>query len=187
MTEAMLGLDRWLEFLGSAEIPVLKQSARELAVLREDAGRLDTRSIAQVIKRDPLMTVKLRSARQPSTLPSPATSDPLKALVPGKPDVGATSYRRPPAGRPLERRVRRHQRRSNASLTPKATRIAPDERNTQVSTLGRERSQAESLPAKMPTGALTTNVSPANASPRTNIVSVGYCADGETNCGKNAK
>ena len=59
MNEAMKGLDRWLEFLGAAEIPVLKQTARELDALREDAARLDTRSIAQVIKRDPLMTVKL--------------------------------------------------------------------------------------------------------------------------------
>jgi HD-like signal output (HDOD) protein len=59
MTEAMMGLDRWLEFLGAAEIPVLKQTARELAALREDAASLDTRSIAQVIKRDPMMTVKL--------------------------------------------------------------------------------------------------------------------------------
>ena len=59
MTEAMMGLDRWLDFLGAAEIPVLRQTARELAALREDATRLDTRSIAQVIKRDPMMTVKL--------------------------------------------------------------------------------------------------------------------------------
>ena len=59
MNEAMMGLDRWLAFLGAAEIPVLKQTARELEALREDAARLDTRSIAQVIKRDPLMTVKL--------------------------------------------------------------------------------------------------------------------------------
>ena len=59
MTEAMKGLDWWLEFLGAADIPVLKQTARELGALREDAARLDTRSIAQVIKRDPLMTVKL--------------------------------------------------------------------------------------------------------------------------------
>jgi HD-like signal output (HDOD) protein len=59
MIEAMMGLDRWLEFLGAAEIPVLKQTARELAALREDAASLDTRSIAQVIKRDPMMTVKL--------------------------------------------------------------------------------------------------------------------------------
>ncbi|HSN46120.1 MAG TPA: HDOD domain-containing protein [Casimicrobiaceae bacterium] len=59
MTEAMMGLDRWLEFLGAAEIPVLKQTARELAALREDVASLDTRSIAQVIKRDPMMTVKL--------------------------------------------------------------------------------------------------------------------------------
>jgi HD-like signal output (HDOD) protein len=55
----MKGLDRWLEFLGAAEIPVLKQTARELGALREDAACLDARSIAQVIKRDPLMTVKL--------------------------------------------------------------------------------------------------------------------------------
>lgn len=59
MADAMMGLDRWLQFLGQAEIPVLKQTARELASLRDDSGRLDARSIALVIKRDPMMTVKL--------------------------------------------------------------------------------------------------------------------------------
>jgi len=59
MNKAMMGLDRWLAFLGAADIPVRKRTAHELEAPREDAARLDARSIAQVIKRDPLMTVKL--------------------------------------------------------------------------------------------------------------------------------
>jgi HD-like signal output (HDOD) protein len=59
MAAAMMGLEDWRQYMGQAEIPVLKQTARELAGLRENAGSLDARSIAQVIKRDPMMTVKL--------------------------------------------------------------------------------------------------------------------------------
>ncbi|MBI3901866.1 MAG: HDOD domain-containing protein [Nitrosomonadales bacterium] len=52
-------LDRWVEFLGNAEIPVLKQTARDLAKLHEDPDNLSPRSIASNIARDPMMTVKL--------------------------------------------------------------------------------------------------------------------------------
>ena len=49
----------WLAFLGRAEIPVLKHTARELERLRSDESLLNARSIANVVTDDPLMTVKL--------------------------------------------------------------------------------------------------------------------------------
>lgn len=52
-------LEDWVAFLGQADIPVLKQTARDLAVLHEDAENLSARSVAGVIARDPMMTVKL--------------------------------------------------------------------------------------------------------------------------------
>lgn len=52
------GLDGWAAFLGHAEIPVLKQTARNLAELRKDAENLGVREV-EAIARDPMMTVKL--------------------------------------------------------------------------------------------------------------------------------
>lgn len=53
------GLGYWVATLTRADLPVLKQTARDLAVLREDDRRLNTSSIAGVIARDPILTVKL--------------------------------------------------------------------------------------------------------------------------------
>lgn len=52
-------LTDWVNFLTTAEIPVLKQTARNLALLQEDEQHLNARSFAHVVKNDPLMTVKL--------------------------------------------------------------------------------------------------------------------------------
>ncbi|QOJ22540.1 MAG: HDOD domain-containing protein [Gammaproteobacteria bacterium] len=52
-------LSDWVNFLTTAEIPVLKQTARNLALLQQDEQHLTARSLAQVVKNDPLMTVKL--------------------------------------------------------------------------------------------------------------------------------
>lgn len=52
-------LNGWVAFLGHSEIPVLKQTARDLASLRENPERLSTRGVAEIIARDPMMTVKL--------------------------------------------------------------------------------------------------------------------------------
>jgi HD-like signal output (HDOD) protein len=59
MQEEHKGLEHWLNLLSQAEIPVLKQTTRELATLREDQNRLSARGVAQVIAIDPMMTVKL--------------------------------------------------------------------------------------------------------------------------------
>jgi HD-like signal output (HDOD) protein len=53
------GLEHWVAVLTRADLPVLKQTARELAELRADDGGLNTFSVSAVIARDPIMTVKL--------------------------------------------------------------------------------------------------------------------------------
>ena len=58
------GLEGWVAFLSRAEIPVLKQTARDLAVLHEDADNLSARAVADCIARDPMMTVKLLRYQQ---------------------------------------------------------------------------------------------------------------------------
>lgn len=58
MTE-INGLEQWVTLLARAELPVLKQTARELALLREDEKNLSAHTLAEIIARDPIMTVKL--------------------------------------------------------------------------------------------------------------------------------
>ncbi|MGC2166037.1 MAG: HDOD domain-containing protein [Gallionella sp.] len=53
------GLEYWVSLLTRADLPVLKQTARELAELRNDDKKLNAHVIAEVISRDPIMTVKL--------------------------------------------------------------------------------------------------------------------------------
>ncbi len=52
-------LNARIEFLTQADIPVLKQTARELGALREDAMKLSARNVANAISGDPMLTVKL--------------------------------------------------------------------------------------------------------------------------------
>jgi len=53
------GVEHWVAVLTQADLPVLKQTARDLAALRADERRLNTSSITGIIARDPIMTVKL--------------------------------------------------------------------------------------------------------------------------------
>jgi len=59
MQQGIQGLDGWVAFLSKADIPVLKRTARELTALQQEADKLSARGVAEVISRDPLMTVKL--------------------------------------------------------------------------------------------------------------------------------
>jgi HD-like signal output (HDOD) protein len=52
-------LEGWVAFLSRAEIPVLKQTARDLAALHEGSKNLGARNVAAIIARDPMMTAKL--------------------------------------------------------------------------------------------------------------------------------
>jgi len=58
-SQAIEGLDGWVTFLSKVDIPVLKQTARDLSALHEDAENISARGVAEVITRDPMMTVKL--------------------------------------------------------------------------------------------------------------------------------
>lgn len=53
------GLEYWVSILTGADLPVLRQTARDLTALRADDKRLNAQSVAEVIARDPIMTVKL--------------------------------------------------------------------------------------------------------------------------------
>lgn len=57
--QSVTGLEGWVDFLTGADIPVLKQTARDLAALHEDQNRLSARGVALVISVDPMMTAKL--------------------------------------------------------------------------------------------------------------------------------
>lgn len=59
MQQEIQGLENWVAVLSRADIPVLKQTARDLAALRADQNRLSARGVAQVIAVDPMMTVKV--------------------------------------------------------------------------------------------------------------------------------
>lgn len=58
MQQEAKDLQGWVAFLSNAEIPILKQTARDLHVLHED-DNASTQSITDIIARDPLMTVLL--------------------------------------------------------------------------------------------------------------------------------
>ena len=53
------GLKHWVAHLSQSDLPVLKQTARDLAALRTDDKKLTVSAIAGVIARDPMMSVKL--------------------------------------------------------------------------------------------------------------------------------
>ena len=57
--QKMLGLAEWVYFLSQVEIPVLKQTARNLSELRQNEKNLGARGVANVIRHDPMLTVKL--------------------------------------------------------------------------------------------------------------------------------
>lgn len=59
MAQQQKTLDEWLAFLGTADIPVLRLTARELGRLHADETRFTARAVADAVTDDPLMTLKL--------------------------------------------------------------------------------------------------------------------------------
>jgi len=66
----MRELAEWVDFLSQVDIPVLKQTARNLSALRQHEKNLGAREIAYIIKYDPMMTVKLLRHLQQQKHPS---------------------------------------------------------------------------------------------------------------------
>lgn len=52
-------LSDWVSFIKQVEIPVLKQTAREIARLQEDEDKLSARALTGVILNDPMMVFKV--------------------------------------------------------------------------------------------------------------------------------
>lgn len=59
MAQQRKNLDEWLALFGTAEIPVLRHTARELARLHADETLFTARAVADAVTEDPLMTLKL--------------------------------------------------------------------------------------------------------------------------------
>ena len=59
MQQEMKDMQGWVAFLSKTEIPILKQTARELQALRDEGDKASAHSIAMIIARDPLMTALL--------------------------------------------------------------------------------------------------------------------------------
>lgn len=59
MEQKISGLENWIKFFETADIPILKRTVRDLAVLQEDAENLSVRGVTDAIAHDPLMTVVL--------------------------------------------------------------------------------------------------------------------------------
>lgn len=59
MQQGAKDLQGWVAFLGNAEIPVLKQTVRDLHALREEGDKASPLAVSNIIARDPLMTALL--------------------------------------------------------------------------------------------------------------------------------
>ncbi|OIR17625.1 HDOD domain protein [mine drainage metagenome] len=57
--EAARDIKAWVDFIATAEIPVLKQTAREVAILREDEDKQSARAITTAVIHDPMMVFKV--------------------------------------------------------------------------------------------------------------------------------
>lgn len=59
MQQETKDLHGWVAFISNTEIPVLRQTMRELQALRENDDKASAVAVSQIIARDPLMTAQL--------------------------------------------------------------------------------------------------------------------------------
>jgi len=57
-------INTWIGFIRSAEIPILKHTAREITRLKEDEDNLSARAISNTVLNDPMMVFKVLSFSQ---------------------------------------------------------------------------------------------------------------------------
>ncbi|MGB7816818.1 MAG: HDOD domain-containing protein [Methylotenera sp.] len=57
-------INAWVDFIRTAEIPVLKQTARGIARLQEDEDKLSARAITSAVLNDPMMVFRVLSYSQ---------------------------------------------------------------------------------------------------------------------------
>lgn len=59
MQQEAKDLRGWVAFLSNAEIPVLRQTARDLEALHADIDNANPQTLSQIVARDPMMTARL--------------------------------------------------------------------------------------------------------------------------------
>ena len=64
---SLKGIDEWVSFLGSNEMPILRQTARKLEQARQNVDTISGRDIAGIVLQDPLMAVRVLAYIQPFT------------------------------------------------------------------------------------------------------------------------
>ena len=64
---SLKGIDEWVSFLGSNEMPILRQTARKLEQARQNMDTISGRDIAGIVLQDPLMAVRVLAYIQPFT------------------------------------------------------------------------------------------------------------------------
>ena len=64
---SLKGIDEWVSFLGSNEMPILRQTARKLEQARQNMATISGRDIAGIVLQDPLMAVRVLAYIQPFT------------------------------------------------------------------------------------------------------------------------
>lgn len=57
-------ISAWIHFLNTAEIPVLKNTAREISRLKEDEDKLSARALTTTVMNDPMMVFRVLSYSQ---------------------------------------------------------------------------------------------------------------------------
>ena len=57
-------INTWVDFISTTDIPVLKQTAREIARLQEDEDKLSARAITSTVLNDPMMVFRVLSFSQ---------------------------------------------------------------------------------------------------------------------------
>lgn len=62
--EAERDIKAWVDFIATADIPVLKQTAREIAQLKENEDKQSARAITAIVIHDPMMVFKVLSYSQ---------------------------------------------------------------------------------------------------------------------------
>lgn len=87
--QPLSGLDAWVEFFSTAELPVLRHTVHELQAMREDIDRVSGRQIAGTILRDPMMTLRVlayietnRRARQTTDITTVERAIMMIGIVP---------------------------------------------------------------------------------------------------------
>lgn len=65
LNEPLLDLEAWVIFFSSAEMPILRKTARSLEAARANIDKVNGRDIAGIILQDPLMAVRVLAYIQP--------------------------------------------------------------------------------------------------------------------------